>query len=79
MDYHKIADEMAELRFYHPNNEVGEMFQHTIALLKYALIYDKPSRAQFLMEWAKEQAKRSEQYCFDLFGELDDDWITGEF
>lgn len=77
MNYEQLIEGLDSLRFYHPSDEVGELFESVCRTALKAAIHDSEERVKFLYDWAVEMAKDSEAFCIEMYGKLDDDWITG--
>jgi hypothetical protein len=72
-----MYERLKELKFYHPGDESGEMFQTTCRLAYQMYGLGDPKKAELLYEWAKEQAQDSRNWCEQEGLELDD-FITGD-
>jgi hypothetical protein len=58
-----MYDRLKELRFYHPDDEAGEMFVTTCRLAYQMFGFGENEKAEMLYEWAKDQAKGSREWC----------------
>ncbi len=72
-----MYERLKELKFYHPDDEAGEMFQTTCRLAYQMYGFGDSTKAEMLYEWAKDQAQGSREWCEQEGLELDD-FITGD-
>ncbi len=72
-----MYDRLKELKFYHPDDESGEMFGTTCKLAYQMYGFGDNDKAELLFSWAKEQAQESREWCEREGMELDD-FITGD-
>jgi len=71
-----MYDRLKELKFYHPDDEAGEMFA-TTCRLAYQMHGFGDKNAELVFEWAKDQAQASREWCEQEGLELND-FITGD-
>ena len=75
--YEDKLNALEELKFYHPNNETGELFQSYTHLAKQLASYGSDVEFNYMLNSAKKMAEDSAVFCIENFGKLDEDFITG--
>ena len=70
-----MYERLKQLKFYHPDDEAGELFQATCALAYKMNAFDN-QKAELLYTWAKEQAEESRKWS-EKQGLNLEDFVTG--
>lgn len=73
----EMYERLKSLKFYHPDDEAGELFASTCSLCYKMYGLGETEKAELLFGWAKEQAQESKEWSEQEGMELDD-FITGD-